>query len=65
MNATQKIQEKPTMGVRQAAEYIGVSAPTMYAITERKDFTALIRVGKKKLIHRRLLDEWLEAQTIV
>ena len=61
----QTTQERPTMSVKQAAEYIGVSAPTMYDITERADFTALIRLGRKKLIHRRKFDEWLELQAAV
>jgi len=46
------ILERPTLTVQEAASLIGVSAPTMYDITERADFTALIRVGRKKLILR-------------
>ena len=56
--------EKPTMSVTEAANLLGVSAPTMYAITERDDFTALIRVGRRKLVLRTKLLEWLEAQAI-
>ena len=59
MNLT---QEKPTMSVAEAARLIGVSAPTMYAITERKDFSALIRVGRKKLILKNRFITWLENQ---
>jgi excisionase family DNA binding protein len=55
-------QERPTMSVAEAAKLMGVCAPTMYNITERKDFTALIRVGRKKLILRSRFYEWLEAQ---
>ena len=62
MSTTQTNQERPTMSVMEAAEFIGVSAPTMYAITERADFTALIRLGRKKLILRSRLLEWLDAQ---
>jgi len=58
----QTTQERPTMSVADAAKLIGVSAPTMYAITERKDFTALIRVGRKKLILKSRLLAWLESQ---
>jgi len=57
-----KIQERPTMTVHEAASFIGVSAPTMYNITERADFTALIRVGRKKLILKQRLLQWLDAQ---
>jgi len=57
-----RLFEKPTLTVQEAANLIGVSAPTMYDITERADFTALIRVGRKKLILRTRFLEWLEAQ---
>ena len=56
------ISERPTMSVTEAANLLGVSAPTMYAITEREDFTALIRVGRRKLVLRSKLLEWLENQ---
>ena len=56
------VLERPTLTVQEAASLIGVSAPTMYDITERTDFTALIRVGRKKLILRTRFFEWLEAQ---
>lgn len=56
------VTDKPTMSVTEAANFLGVSAPTMYAITDREDFTALIRVGSRKLILRSKLLEWLEAQ---
>ena len=56
------VLERPTLTVQEAASLIGVSAPTMYDITERSDFTALIRVGRKKLILRTRFLEWLEAQ---
>ena len=54
--------DKPTMSVTEAANLLGISAPTMYAITEREDFTALIRVGRRKLVLRAKLLEWLDAQ---
>jgi len=56
------VLERPTLTVQEAASLIGVSPPTMYDITERADFTALIRVGRKKLILRTRFLEWLEAQ---
>jgi excisionase family DNA binding protein len=55
--------ERPTLTVQEAANLIGVSAPTMYEITERADFSALIRVGRKKLILREKFLTWLELQT--
>ena len=58
----QNITEKPTMSVTEAANLLGISAPTMYAITDREDFTALIRIGRRKLVLRTKLLEWLDAQ---
>ncbi|MCL1842218.1 MAG: helix-turn-helix domain-containing protein [Defluviitaleaceae bacterium] len=54
--------DKPTMSVTEAANFLGISAPTMYSITERSDFSALIRVGRRKLVLRSKLLEWLETQ---
>ena len=53
---------RPTMTVQEAAAFIGISAPTMYELTDREDFTALIRIGRRKLILRAKLLEWLEVQ---
>jgi len=36
---------RPTMTVQEAAAFIGISVPTMYELTDREDFTALIRIG--------------------
>jgi excisionase family DNA binding protein len=62
MSITQITQERPTMTVKDAANLIGVSAPTMYDITERADFTALVKIGRKKLILRKRFLEWLDRQ---
>jgi len=56
--------EKATLSVKEAASVIGVSLPTMYELTEREDFTCLLRVGRKKLILREAFERWLrEAAT--
>ncbi len=55
---------RATMTVKEAAAYMGISITPMYAITERADFDALIRVGKKKLILRARLDAWLDRQAV-
>ena len=57
------VSERPTMSITEAANLLGISAPTMYALAEREDFTALIRVGRRKLVLRSKLLEWLEKQT--
>ena len=62
----QPTQEKPTMSMSEAARFIGVSLPTMYKLSERKDFTALVKIGeRRKLILRNKLVEYLEEQAAV
>ena len=48
--------------VTQAANLLGISRPTMYELTERKDFNALVRIGKRKLILLSHFYKWLEKQ---
>jgi len=55
--------KKIVMTVKEAAALLNVGQNTMYEITARRDFKALIQIGRKKLIHRRKLEEWLEEQT--
>ena len=57
--------ERVTLSVQEAAQMMGISAVTMYDITERADFDALIRVGRKKIIHTEKFLAWLERQTEV
>ena len=44
----------------EAAKLASTSLPTIYAWTEREDFDALIRVGKRKLIIQHKFIAWLE-----
>jgi len=57
-------QEKPVMSVAEVAEMLGISRPTVYDITERGDFPALVRIGKRKLILRQKFMEWLDKQAM-
>jgi excisionase family DNA binding protein len=52
--------EKATLSVKEAAAVVGVSLPVMYELTERKDFSCLLRIGRKKLILREGLLKWME-----
>lgn len=49
---------KPTLTVREAAGYTGIGINTLYRLTWTKNFPA-IRVGRKVLILKDGLDEWL------
>ena len=54
--------EKATYTVKEAAAVIGVSLPTMYEITSREDFP-LLRVGRKKLVLKDRLHDWMNEQS--
>ena len=54
--------ERLALSVSEAAALLGVSRPTMYAVTRRADFDAVIRIGSRTLIHRGKLEAWLDAQ---
>lgn len=55
--------EKLTLTVKEAANMLGCSLPTMYDLTERQDFTCLVRLGRKKLIIKDSFFKWIEQQT--
>jgi len=57
-----KAPDKPVMNVAEVANMLGISKPSVYDMTERADFTALVRIGKRKLILTHKFIEWLEAQ---
>lgn len=53
--------DKLALTLEQAAESIGVSAPTMLAIANQPGFPAL-RVGRRWIIPVQALTEWLNEQ---
>ena len=50
-----------TYSITEAAEALGVSRPTMYALIHQEGFPVL-RVGNRRLISKRLLAEWVDEQ---
>ena len=48
-----------TLSVREAAELVGISKPKMYELV-RAGKVRSVRVGKKILISRKSLMDWLE-----
>lgn len=50
-----------TYNITEAAEALGVARSTMYQIIHREDFPTL-KVGRRRLISRELLAEWVKAQ---
>lgn len=58
----QPTQEKLLLTVREAAELMGISTATMYNVIHIVGFPT-IRLGRKVLISREGLIEWVRAQT--
>lgn len=57
------MNEKPTLTVKEAAAILGVHPVKMYDVTERADFDALIRIGRKKIILTHKFYAWMERMT--
>lgn len=51
-----------TLTVKETAVLLGVSLPTAYELAKRKDFPAM-RFGRKILVSRYRLEEWVDSQT--
>lgn len=51
-----------TLNLKEAAEELGVSDPTMRELVKQKDFPAM-KIGKLWKISRRGLEEWIEKKT--
>lgn len=55
------MENKITLNMNEAAQLVGVSVPVMRELAQRPDFPS-IRVGKRWVIPRNLLIEWLETE---
>ncbi len=49
--------------VTEAAAALGISRRTMYELMNREDFPASLKVGRRRLISKARLAEWVDAQT--
>lgn len=56
------VNEKLGLSVTEAAELIGVSRPFFYELMRRDDFDAVVHLGRRKVISRSKLEEWLRRQ---
>ena len=54
--------EKMVLSVTEAAEALGISRRTMYELINREDFPAALKVGRRRLISKELLADWVKAQ---
>lgn len=54
--------EKLTLSVTEAAEALGISRRSMYELLNREDFPAALKIGRRRLISKELLAEWVRIQ---
>lgn len=54
--------EKLALSVTEAAEALGISRRSMYELLNREDFPAALKIGRRRLISRELLAEWIRTQ---
>ena len=50
---------KANMEVLEMASYLGVGKTRAYQLVKQSDFPAAFRIGRKVLINRERLDQWL------
>lgn len=53
--------ERITITVKEAADFLGVSKDLLYNLVRTKEIPH-VRVGKRILFRKPMLEEWLEAQ---
>jgi len=53
--------EKLALSASEAAQLIGISKPQVYLLCKREDFPSFY-IGKRLLISRNGLEEWIEQQ---
>ena len=56
-----EVTEKLAISVDEAAALLGISRPTVYELIHREDFPSF-QIGRRTLISRVRLAEWVEAQ---
>ena len=55
-------QRRDIMSIAEAAAYLGISQSTMYQIVRIKGFPCM-RIGRRILVNRRMLDAWIDEMT--
>lgn len=53
---------KMTLNLKEAAEELGISEPTMRELIRQKDFPAM-KIGKLWKVSRRGLEAWIDEKT--
>ena len=58
------IWEKSNLTLEEAAVYSGIGINKLRKMTDREDCTFVLWIGTKRLIKRRMLDEYIEKASI-
>lgn len=56
------MNDKLTLNVQELSEALGISRATAYQLVNSEKFYPAFRMGKKILINKKKLQEWLEEQ---
>lgn len=54
------IWHKTNLSIEEAAEYTGIGRDKLRAMTSREDCPYVLWIGNRRLIKRRLFDEYIE-----
>ena len=51
---------KPTLSISEASVYTGISTTKLYELTDSEDCPFVLWIGNRRLVKRRLFDEFIE-----
>ena len=53
---------KPTLSISEASVYTGISTTKLYELTDSEDCPFVLWIGNRRLVKRKLFDEFIERQ---
>lgn len=56
------VWQKPTLSILEASAYTGIGATKLYELTDSEDCPFVLWIGNRRLVKRRLFDEFIERQ---
>ena len=54
------VWERVTLTVQEAVDYTGIGRDKLYELTDRDDCEFVLRVGSRRLLKRKKLEEYIE-----
>ena len=54
------VWERVTLTVQEAVDYTGIGRDKLYELTDRDDCEVVLRVGSRRLLKRKKLEEYIE-----